>query len=106
MAGVTDLSTVKYAVLETTGRISVLPYAQERPATAKDLGLSSLEAGLPMAVISDGRILSQNLKLRGLNEEWLTEAVKSKGFTDASQIFLMTVDEQGRIYLSAKEEAS
>ena len=105
VAGVTDLSTVKYAVLETTGRISVLPYAQERPVTAKDLGLSSLEAGLPMAVISDGRILSQNLKLRGLNEEWLTEAVKSKGFTDASQIFLMTVDEQGRIYLSAKEEA-
>ena len=31
MAGITDLSQVKYAVLETTGRISVLPYAEARP---------------------------------------------------------------------------
>lgn len=106
MAGVTDLSTVKYAVLETTGRISVLPCAQERPATAKDLGITSLEPGLPMAVISDGRILSQNLKLRGLNEAWLEAEVKARGFTDAGQIFLMTVDEENRVYLSAKEEAS
>lgn len=105
MAGVTDLSTVKYAVLETTGRISVLPCAQERPATAKDLGITSLEPGLPMAVISDGRILSQNLKLRGLNEAWLEAEVKARGFTDAGQIFLMTVDEENRVYLSAKEEA-
>lgn len=106
VARVTDLSTVKYAVLETTGRISVLPYAQERPATAKDMGLSSLETGLPMAVVSDGRILSQNLTLRGLDETWLTAELKARGFTDASQIFLMTVDEQGRVYLSAKEAAS
>ena len=42
MAGITDLSKVKYAVLETNGRISVLPYAEDQPVTARDMGLCLL----------------------------------------------------------------
>lgn len=30
--GITDLSTVKYAILETNGRVSVIPYANQRPS--------------------------------------------------------------------------
>ena len=33
--GITDLSTVKYAILETNGRVSVIPYANQRPVTAE-----------------------------------------------------------------------
>ena len=43
MAGITDLSQVKYAVLETTGRISVLPYAEARPVTNQAMGLKVQE---------------------------------------------------------------
>ena len=45
MAGITDLSQVKYAVLETTGRISVLPYAEARPVTNQAMGLKVQEKG-------------------------------------------------------------
>ena len=55
MAGITDLSQVKYAVLETTGRISVLPYAEARPVTNQAMGLKVQEKGLPTVVVSDGR---------------------------------------------------
>ena len=37
--GYTDLARVKYGILETNGRLSVLPYAEQRPATARQLGL-------------------------------------------------------------------
>ena len=53
MAGITDLSQVKYAVLETTGRISVLPYAEARPVTNQAMGLKVQEKGLPTVVVSD-----------------------------------------------------
>ena len=104
MAGVTDLATVKYAVLETTGRISVLPYAGERPPTGKDLGLKIQEKGLPLIIISDGHILTHNLIARNLSQGWLEDQLRSRGIPRVEQIYLMTVDEMEGVYLIQKEE--
>ena len=97
MAGVTDLSTVKYAVLETTGRISVLPYAEHQPVTVRDMGLKVI-------VVSDGRVLSHNLKTRNLSMRWVKEQMGSRGVQDIRQVFLMTVDEADNVYFVKKEE--
>ena len=35
--GYTDPSVVKYAILETNGQLSVLPYANQKPPTARQL---------------------------------------------------------------------
>lgn len=102
-AGITDLSSVKYAVLETTGRISVLPKAEEKPVTVKDMNLSVQDNGLPVILISDGRILSQNLKIRNLTESWLKKQLRQRNVQDIRRVFLMTVDEKGHIYLAEKE---
>lgn len=103
VAGITDLSSVKYAVLETTGRISVLPKAEEKPVTVKDLNLPAQDNGLPVILISDGRILSQNLKIRNLTEAWLKKQLRQRNVQDIRHVFLMTVDEKGHIYLAEKE---
>lgn len=103
MAGVTDLATVKYAVLETTGRISVLPYAGECPPTGKDLGLKRQEKGLPLIIISDGHILTHNLTARKLSQGWLEDQLHSRGIQSVEQIYLMTVDEMEGVYLIQKE---
>ena len=103
MAGVTDLATVKYAVLETTGRISVLPYAGECPPTGKDLGLKRQEKGLPLIIISDGHILTHNLTARNLSQGWLENQLHSRGIQSVEQIYLMTVDEMEGVYLIQKE---
>lgn len=104
MAGVTDVSSVKYAVLETTGRISVLQRAEERPVSAKDMGVTVTENGLPIILISDGRLLSQNLQTRNLTMDWLQKQLLEYGLQDTSQVFLMTVDEENNVYLSKMEE--
>lgn len=103
VAGITDLSSVKYAVLETTGRISVLPKAEEKPVTVKDMKLPTQDNGLPVILISDGRILSQNLKIRNLTEAWLKKQLRQRNVQDIRHVFLMTVDEKGHIYLAKKE---
>ena len=103
MAGVTDLASVKYAVLETTGRISVVPKAEDRPVTIRDLDLTAEDAGMPVIVISDGRILSKNLKIRSLSMEWLHAELLKRGVRDIRQVFLMTVDEAGGVYFAEKE---
>ena len=104
MAGITDLSKVKYAVLETNGRISVLPYAADQPVTARDMGLKLKENGLPIIVVSDGRLLTHNLKARRLSQEWLKEQLAVRNIQDLSQVFLMTVDEAENVYFVKKGE--
>ena len=105
MKGVTDLSKVKYAILETNGQISVLPYANQLPATAEQMGLAPEEPGLPVVLIDDGRVLDHNLKLRGLDRAWLDRQLKKQGVRRSEDVFLLTLDEQNRTYFVPKEVA-
>lgn len=101
--GVTDLSTVKYAILETNGRVSVVPFANQRPVTAEQMNLSPEDVGLPRVIINDGRLLERNLKAHGLNRGWLEKCLREHGVTSAGEVFLLSVDEQNRVYFVPRE---
>lgn len=101
--GSPDISKIKYAILETSGRISVLPFAQDQPATVKDMGLSAKEPGLPVPIISDGRVIARNLKKMGYEEVWLEKQLSSHGAGSPSEVFLLTVDEQGTVFFAPRE---
>ena len=101
--GYTDLTTVKYAILETNGHLSVLTYTHERPATAAQLHLQAKEPGLPLVVVSDGKLLSQNLKKSGHDQAWLDKQLRQKSCPDLKDVFLMTVDELDQVYLVPKQ---
>jgi len=100
--GTSDITKIKYAVLETTGRISVLPYADEQPATPKQMGLVSPEPGLPMIIINDGHLMKHNLEIRGLTLAWLENQLLSQGAKKAEDVFLMTVNDAHQVYLIKK----
>ena len=103
MKGVTDLSTVKYAILETNGQVSVLPYANQLPATAEQMNVTPDDVGLPLVIVNDGRVLDHNLRTRGLDHAWLDRQLKAHKLHNPRQVFLLTVDEQNRVYLVEKE---
>ena len=105
MKGITDINTVKYAILETNGQISVLPYADQTPPSAQDLQVKVRDPGLPIVIINDGRILDHNLKTRGYDTKWLDKQLQAYGVKAAKDVYLLTVDEQGTIYFAAKEVA-
>lgn len=100
--GYTDLATVRYAILETNGMLSVLTYGAHQSPSATQLTITVDEPGLPITLISDGHIIESNLKKRGYDKTWLTKQMKPFGCTAPSDIFLMTVDELGRVYCAPK----
>lgn len=102
--GYTDLSTVKYAILETSGRLSVIPYSNEKPVTVKMMNLPTQEGGLPLTIISDGRIISHNLLARGLDQTWLDKQLQARGIHSPKEVYLLTVDEENTIYYTVKSE--
>mgnify|MGYP002802855118 FL=1 len=101
--GITDLNTVKYAILETSGRVSVLPRVTEQPVTAGQMGLSPQEHGLPVVLINDGRLMERALKAQGLDQRWLEQRLTEHGVRSPSEVFLLSVDEAGNVCFVARE---
>ena len=101
--GFPDLSAVQYAILETNGKLSVIPKASEQPMTPSLAGLTPEDPGLPLVLISDGRLISHNLHQRGLEENWLNKQLSSYGAARIDQVFLLTIDELGKTYFVPKE---
>ena len=105
--GVTDLRSVKYAVLETSGQLSVLPYPDQQPMTPKQAGVTVQDdLFLPQVIISDGRLLRQNLRAAGHSESWLQRQMKKEKVKSIEDIFLLTVDEAGQVVCIRKEGIS
>ena len=101
--GVTDFAAVKYAILETNGRVSVLPFAGEKPPTARQLNLPASDGGLPMVLINDGRLLERHLRQRGFDRVWLEKRLAEHGVRSPREVYLLSVDEQGQVYFVPKE---
>lgn len=101
--GCMDISRIEYAVLETDGRLNVILYPAEQPATAGQLGLNAADVGYPLTIISGGEVSRENLARIGRTEEWLKKELAARGATNAQDTFLMTVNEKGQIYYCARE---
>lgn len=99
LAGYFKVSDIKLAVLEPCGDISFLPYDRCRPATPEDLGKAPASSAVPVAVVGDGKILSERLSSAGIGEETVKEKLAAEKI-DLSDVFLATCDENGemRIY--------
>ena len=104
MEGVVDLSSVKYAILETGGQVSVLPYAKCKPANAKAAGVRVEDTPLPVTVISDGQVLEENLPKLGKNRGWVAEVLSGYGCT-VRDVYLLTAEPSGKLYFCRKGEA-
>ena len=102
--GITDIRSVEYAVLETDGTLSVLLFPAYRPATAGELGTVSLDTGYSHVFISDGRVISENLTRCGKDMEWLKKECRARGAASPKDVFLLTMDDIGRIQFAGKEK--
>ncbi|MEL4105736.1 DUF421 domain-containing protein [Oscillospiraceae bacterium WX1] len=103
---ISDISTVKYAVLETDGSLSTVLYADQAPLTPKQMNVQTDDTAYPVMIVNDGRVLSNNLEKMGYNDIWLKRQLTNRNIPDVKKVYLMTVDEAGRIYFAEKEGVS
>ena len=86
--GYFDLDELQMAVFEHNGKLSILPKASARPVTPEDLKIPAKATHVGVEVIMDGRIMGENLCRMNLNEKWLKNQLKTRGYNDEKQIFL------------------
>lgn len=97
------ISDINYVILEENGKMSVFPKAGKMPATPEDLSVKSKEYGIGHLIILDGSVMSKNLPLAGWSEKRLNKTLSQKSLSP-KDIFLMTVDDGGRVTIILKEK--
>lgn len=105
--GYSDLNAVKYAILETSGQLSILPYTRETPLTPQVAGMTVVDrVTLPILIINDGHIMEENLLASGHDKRWLQDQLEKRRISAHQSVFLMTVDEDDTIVCVKKEETT
>lgn len=96
-----DIKEVQFAVVETTGKMSVLQKKRFQPLNIGDFanGLEPQDKELdgsdpPVLVINDGKISPAAIKFLGFDKEWLGK-ILSKEKLSAQDIFIMSADSSG-----------
>ena len=87
-----DISSVKYAILEDNGKLSVFLKSDKSPPTSEDLNLSHPDGGIAHEMIIDGEIVEENLTLMGKDRNWLSKQLSDQNIS-LSDVFLFTLND-------------
>lgn len=103
--GALDLNEVEYAILETDGQLNVILTPGSRPVTAAQMNVAAEDTGYPLIVINEGRVMTENLKILGKDEKWLEKYLRSQKLSSPKDVYMMTADMAGGIFLSPKQRS-
>lgn len=70
-----DIKDIQYAIAETNGKISVFMKPDSQPATCKDVNNVPPDNGMPLVIISDGKISQWALQTVGVDEAWIDQVL-------------------------------
>lgn len=106
LMGFFDISDVAVAVLETSGKISVIPNDDARTATVRDLQLKKVKRdGLPCTIIVDGKLNRYELKRSGKSLDFIKTEIAKRSVGAIRDVFIFSIDPEGGIYMQMKENA-
>jgi len=95
-------SQVAYAILETDGKLSVLPKGYAAPLTAQTAGIDSEPVCMSYPVICEGVIQHNYLSLAEVTEEQV-DALLERYQLDAKDVMLLSVTGGDEVFLQPKQ---
>ena len=96
---------VRYAIVETNGKMTVIPTADNAPATAQDVHANNPPPELPALIVSDGKIMNDNLKSVNCDEQQLNSLFNKLNIKTPKDIIVMNLDNSGKLYYQLKGQA-
>ena len=100
---VSSVGDVEYAILETSGDITVIQKPNKRTTIPEDFNIMPEYEGIPYDLVIDGKIMYKNLKKIGKDYNWLQKEV-GKFKIRPEEALLVTFDGKGQIFCQKKGE--
>jgi len=104
LGGYFNPSDVEYAILETSGKISIIPKIELNPVTKKDMNILSVQDKIPVTIILDGKVNVPNLKLIKKDLNWLKMNINAYNIGNFEDVFIALIDSQGKFYCQANKK--
>ena len=99
--GYFDISQIAYGIMETSGKLSILPKSEYLNPTLKDLNIKSKKSGLCANVIIDSKIMMDAIRNMNVDEKWIRHELKVQG-KKIENVLLGTLDNQKTLRLYEK----
>lgn len=96
-----SLEDVEYAILETSGEVTVIQKPEKRNLIPQDLNITPEYEGIPYDLVIDGKVMDENLKAIGRDNIWLERELK-KFDTKPEDTLIATIDGKGSIFCQKK----
>ena len=100
---IVNLGDVEYAILETSGQMTVIPKPNKRSLIPEDLNINPEYEGIPYDLIIDGKIQTENLHKIGKNLAWLKKETDKLNLKPI-EILIATIDGKGQFFFQRKEK--
>lgn len=102
---VPDISDVEFAILETSGQLSVILKSEKRPVEPRDLNIAPQYEALPTTLIIDGHVIKENLTRVNRNIDWLQKELSKSGVKNIADVFFASLDAHEQLYYQLKSSA-
>lgn len=99
-----SLDQIEYAIVETNGKMTVLPNSQNAPLCATDFNIKKEQSALPIMLINDGKFMKENLNVAKLNEQFVLKHIRKAGAYNPKDVIICTIDNLGKIYVQIKDK--
>ena len=100
---IVNLCDVEYAILETSGNITVIQKPEKRNTIPEDFNIVPEYEGISYDLVVDGKIMEKNLKKLGKNYQWLKKQVEKFNIRP-EEALVVTLDGKGQIFCQEKEK--
>lgn len=98
---IVNIGDVEYAILETSGQITVIQKPNKRNTIPEDFGIEPEYEGIAYDLVLDGKVMYENLKKLSKDYDWLKREV-SKFKIKPEDALIVTIDGKGKIFCQEK----
>ena len=98
-----NIGDVEYAVLETSGQVTVIPKPNKRNTTPEDFNIEPKYEGIPYDLVVDGKVMYKNLKKIGKNYVWLQKQTEKFGIKPEDAL-IVTIDGDNQFFCQPIEK--
>ena len=99
---IVNIGDVEYAILETSGQITVIQKPNKRNTIPEDFGIQPEYEGISYDLVVDGKVMYENLKILEKDYNWLKKQVNKFGILP-EQALLVTIDGKGNFFCQEKK---
>ena len=98
-----SIGDVEYAILETSGQVTVIPKTNKRATTPEDFNMEPKYEGIPYDLVVDGKVMYENLEKIGKNYVWLQKQTEKFGIKP-EEALVVTIDGDDKFFCQPLEK--